>query len=332
MTTEKTSDLLVDYFTELLTDTDDLEPRLEIPIVSQNKLQKNRIEKQLKKRERSQHDEDPLSPQKLPHKHVHRPLPQLEIAALEEAKRQQLQTLLSRPLTTPLKKVEPKPEPLVEVEPVQAIPKPILKQKIPAALAARTDADEQALLRQKLGAPEPVSTSEIDMATQFQHSINATLAWTENGRPQWAQKRFDVLLFAVSGLTLAVPLIALGQIQTIDDDLTPIFGQSDWFMGLLNTPHGQIRTVNTALFVMPEKYNHRFVETAKYVISIDGLPWGLAVDSVNQPISLDPADVKWRTQRTSRPWLAGTVKSAMCALIDIPKMGAMLRESEPNKP
>lgn len=156
------------------------------------------------------------------------------------------------------------------------------------------------------------------------------LEWLDNGRPQWAQSRFDVLLFQVSGLTLAVPLIALGQIQPLTDELTPLFGQADWFMGLQPTPGGKIRTVNTAKFVMPERYDESFLKTARYVVSINGVPWGLAVDSVNQPITLQPEDVKWRSDRSKRPWLAGTVKEHMCALLDIPRVGQMLIEADKN--
>src|SRR5690606_12093953 len=121
-------------------------------------------------------------------------------------------------------------------------------------------------------------------------------------------------------------------IQPLTDELTPLFGQADWFMGLLPSPTGKIRTVNTARFVMPERYDENFVKTAKYVISIDGVPWGLAVDSVNQPITLKPTDVKWRTERTKRPWLAGTVKDHMCALLDIPMVGQMLIDADRNSP
>jgi len=156
------------------------------------------------------------------------------------------------------------------------------------------------------------------------------LEWLVNGRPQWAQSRFDVLLFKVSGLTLAVPLVSLGQIQPLTDELTPLFGQADWFMGLQPTPAGKIRTVNTAKFVMPERYDERFLQTAKYVVSINGVPWGLAVDSVNQPIRLMPDDVKWRGNRSNRPWLAGTVKDHMCALLDIPRIGQMLIDADKN--
>lgn len=156
------------------------------------------------------------------------------------------------------------------------------------------------------------------------------VAWNANGRPEWAQERFDVLLFDVAGLTLAVPLIALGQIQPLTDELTPLFGQADWFMGLQPTPSGKVRTVNTAKFVMPERYSDDFLTTARYVVSIDGVPWGLAVDAVNQPITLNPTDVKWRTERTKRPWLAGTVKEHMCALLDIPRVGQLLMDADKN--
>lgn len=233
-----------------------------------------------------------------------KPLAQLE--QLKEAKRERLQKLLNnKTLTLPSKTVAPEPE---------------VKTITPSASSVEeslssTDTDPQA-------------TDEITSHPKDVLSIEKYLAWNENGRPEWAQDRFDALLFNVSGLTLAVPLIALGQIQPLDNNLTQIFGQADWFMGVLSTPMGDIRTVNTALFVMPDRYNPKFLETARYVVSIDGLPWGLAVDDVNQPISLEPSDVKWRTERTSRPWLAGTVKSAMSALIDIPQMGQMLMEAD----
>jgi purine-binding chemotaxis protein CheW len=170
----------------------------------------------------------------------------------------------------------------------------------------------------------------IEAEIVSQHFQIPGLEWMPNGLPQWAQSRFDVLLFKVSGLTLAVPLISLGQIQPITDELAPLFGQADWFMGFQPTPQGKIRTVNTAKFVMPERYDENFVKNAKYVVSINGVPWGLAVDSVNQPISLMPDEVKWRSDRSKRPWLAGTVKEHMCALLDIPMIGQMLMDADKN--
>lgn len=176
----------------------------------------------------------------------------------------------------------------------------------------------------------PVTAPEPTVATVADADLQVAGEWHENGRPYWAQQRFDVLLFQVSGLTLAVPLISLGQIQPLTDELTPLFGQADWFMGLQPTPSGKIRTVNTAKFVMPERYDENFLKTARYVVSINGVPWGLAVDSVNQPITLSPEDVRWRGERSKRPWLAGTIKEHMCALLDTEMIGKMLVAADKN--
>ncbi|WNO07885.1 chemotaxis protein CheW [Teredinibacter sp. KSP-S5-2] len=230
-------------------------------------------------------------------------------------------------------KVSPKPQAEVEIKPVQEKLEREKREQLQALLNTRP-LQIKPRVETKIKTEvvvEPVVEKITETVLDDLHHVNQMLEWGENGRPMWAQGRFDALLFQVSGLTLAVPLIALGQIQPLTDELTPIFGQSDWFMGILPTPIGQIKTVNTALFVMPEKYNDSFLKTAKYVMTIDGLPWGLAVDSVNQPITLNTEDVNWRTQRTKRPWLAGTVKSAMCALIDIPQMGKLLSDSEKSR-
>lgn len=178
-----------------------------------------------------------------------------------------------------------------------------------------------------------IETTEIvdqDFVEEDQLAEVANLEWAPNGLPQWAQSRFDVLLFNVAGLTLAVPLISLGQIYPLTDELTPLFGQADWFMGLQPTPMGKIRTVNTARFVMPEKYNEALLANVRYVMSLDGVPWGLALDSVNQPMRLDPDQVKWRTDRSKRPWLAGTVKEHMCALLDVPRIAQLLLDMDKN--
>ncbi len=215
---------------------------------------------------------------------------------------------------------------------------PIVKVEVVAPLKATFVSDPHEVQEWVIETAAPIvemhtsietpAVIETDVVTK--HFQIPGLEWMPNGLPQWAQSRFDVLLFKVSGLTLAVPLISLGQIQPITDELTPLFGQADWFMGIQPTPQGKIRTVNTAKFVMPERYDESFVKNAKYVVSINGVPWGLAVDSVNQPIRLQPGDVKWRSDRSKRPWLAGTVKEHMCALLDIPMIGQILIDADKN--
>ncbi|WP_232522277.1 chemotaxis protein CheW [Marinimicrobium alkaliphilum] len=248
------------------------------------------------------------------------------------AQREQLQKLLfsARPgLRVPAPELSPAPEAPPEVipkvkeivpEPTTVYVPPVAPKSVPRAPVSVPAPPEVA------AAQEPILERSEALAEVAVEGVD----WLENGRPPWAQRDFDVLLFDVSGLTLAVPLVALGQIQPITDELTPLFGQAEWFMGLQPTPAGKVRTVNTARFVMPERYDERFEETAKYVVSINGVPWGLAVDSVKQPIRLAPEDVKWRSERSKRPWLAGTVKAHMCALLDIPRIGHLLTQADRN--
>ncbi|SEI46088.1 purine-binding chemotaxis protein CheW [Allopseudospirillum japonicum] len=148
----------------------------------------------------------------------------------------------------------------------------------------------------------------------------------QDGRPTWAQSRFECLLFKVKGLTLAVPLVELGGIHKITKDPTPLFGQPKWFIGLLRTSQHNIRLVDTAQWVLPEHITRRITTPYTFAISIHNSEWGLACNEVAQAISLVPEQVRWRTQLGRRPWLAGTVIEHMCALIDVAAFDRLLEE------
>lgn len=239
------------------------------------------------------------------------PEPVIEQDVIDDERQQKLQRLLQSTVVTRPTLLEVA---VAETESLEAPVPVVVAEVIEEPQATLVQADN----------PAPGNEAQVNLAD------DVATGWHANGRPVWAQQRFEVLLFQVSGLTLAVPLMSLGQIQPLTDELTPLFGQADWFMGLLPTPSGKIRTVNTAKFVMPERYDENFLKTARYVVSINGVPWGLAVDSVNQPITLEPDDVKWRSERSKRPWLAGTVKEHMCALLDTQMMGEMLVAADKN--
>jgi len=246
-----------------------------------------------------------------------------ETDALREEQKARLQKLLT-PQQLKIKSKQAVAQPEAKIE--QAI-----AEEFKGAVAEERKADSKQELEVSDTLPETQVDPELDknLDGTFHSELAQTCEWHSNGRPHWGQERFDALLFDVAGLTLAVPLVALGQIVRYEkEELTPIFGQTDWFMGLLESNVGRLRVINTALFVMPEKYDQRFLDSAEYAISLDGVKWALAVDRVNQPISLDPDEIKWRTERSKRPWLAGTVKSQMCALIDIPQMANLLNESD----
>lgn len=178
------------------------------------------------------------------------------------------------------------------------------------------------------GADESVIALNADVSLTDIQPLSSE--WLTNGRPHWAQEPFDILLIDVNGLKLAVPLVALGHIETIEGDLTPLFGQSEWFLGLQKTAFGNIKTVDTAQYVMPEKSSREDGHRYKFVVSISGMDWGLAVDEIDQPTLIDPDNIRWRAKRSNRPWMAGTVKDHMCVLLDIPAMGKILLKEDQN--
>jgi chemotaxis signal transduction protein len=139
-------------------------------------------------------------------------------------------------------------------------------------------------------------------------------AWAQ---PAWAQQRFDCLVFTVNGLKLAIPLRMLSTIHRVDQNITPLFDQPSWLLGLLPMHNGrQIRVVDTGLMIMPERSQPDTHAWVRFAIGVHDSDWAFAAQSIHGSISLIHDAVKWRTQRTSRPWLAGTVISEMCALLD----------------
>ncbi len=213
----------------------------------------------------------------------------------------------SQPENEQARQAEPEPEP--EATPEEAVSDPVTTVSARAHSPASVEEEPEA----------PVLEPQIEAAAADE------LAWEENGRPAWAQTRFDCLLFKVDGLSLAVPMVLLGTIHPLDRDLTPLFGQPDWFMGLYPvTDKRNIRVVETARLVMPERYREEAKKSLRYAIGIHGCNWALAAHEVVGSVTLSPEDVKWRRGRSRRPWLAGTVVDRMCALLDLQALESTL--------
>jgi len=160
---------------------------------------------------------------------------------------------------------------------------------------------------------------------------NLSVGWLENGRPTWAKERFECLLFSVAGLQLAVPLVSLGAIYKIENDFTPLIGRASWFMGLYRHDGRNVRVIDTAQLVMPDRVTSTTRENYRYIIRLGGNNWGIACDSVQEAIQLEPSEVKWRTERSKRAWLSGTVIEHMCALLDADTLSQMLNKEAVSK-
>lgn len=200
-----------------------------------------------------------------------------------------------------------------------------------AQLAPRAEAPALTLVQ-----PEPELVSEqvveaipmppvVEPLAEVYRPTPQIFSSQPDGRPAWAEEPFECLLFDVAGLTLAVPLVCLGSIYPLaGQDLTPLFGQPVWFLGILPSQSGNLKVLDTARWVMPDRYRDDFRQGLQYVISVQGYEWGLAVHQVSRSVRLNPDEVKWRSQRAQRPWLAGTVIEHMCALLDVAALAELI--------
>lgn len=139
---------------------------------------------------------------------------------------------------------------------------------------------------------------------------------------------FQALLFQVAGLTVAVPLVELNGILRYPERLIAVPGIPSWGLGVIRYRDKNLIVVDSIELFVPENLR----ETAharsnpRYLVILGGGRFGLACDSVDQVISLNPDEVRWRGERGRRPWLAGTVKERLCALLEVPSLARLLKD------
>ncbi|TCK18819.1 purine-binding chemotaxis protein CheW [Thiogranum longum] len=149
--------------------------------------------------------------------------------------------------------------------------------------------------------------------------------------PEWAETRFQALLFEVAGLTLAVPLAKLKGVVQNMHGLTEIPGYSSLFPAVMPYQGVQSTVVDTARFVLPPdraaQLDDDISERAAQLVVVDGGRWSLACSRIGDVIDLEAGQVKWRTAAGKRRWLAGSVIEQMCALLDIDELARQLAEA-----
>lgn len=149
--------------------------------------------------------------------------------------------------------------------------------------------------------------------------------------PEWAAEAFQCLVFKVAGLALAVPLAKLNGVIPWTA-ASPMPNRSPMFLGLLQHQGRHVKVVDTGLVVMPERaapLNPADREDgAGNIILIDDGRWGLVCDSVGEVLTLRASDVRWRSDRGRRPWLAGTVLQHLCAVLDTDALAHLLATGE----
>ncbi|MCG8516730.1 MAG: chemotaxis protein CheW [Pseudomonadales bacterium] len=216
-------------------------------------------------------------------------------------------------------KPTPAPQARSEAKPVTAPP------SAPAP-AVKTSTPKPAPPEAKAKSPAPTEDTPTPMPKQATPAEPG--GGEPAGRPGWSESPFECLIFRVAGLQLAVPLILLGAIHRLEQGVKPIPGRPPWYMGMLPGKDHNLKVVDSAQWIMAGRVPPDARDNYRFVIRLDNSDWALACDDVAQSFTLNPDEVRWRTSRSKRPWLAGTVKKQMCALIDVGAMAELLARAE----
>ena len=177
--------------------------------------------------------------------------------------------------------------------------------------------------------PRPPANNQATAATAVETIETRSLAPIEqwlNGRPPWAQARFECLLFEVSGLTLALPRTQLAGIYPIEAGSIEEGDSLSWSLGRMVVKGRSISVIDTANLVMPERYDPAMQTMFKYVIAVRGMDWGLAADRIDGRHIQEVDGVQWCSELTTRRWLAGTIINRRCALVEVNQMNKVFRQ------
>lgn len=195
---------------------------------------------------------------------------------------------------------------------------PVLKEKVEVAqkIATNIETATQVKVETKTATSTLLDTN-LQIATEVKEKLDQEIKHLTD-QTSWSNQGVECLIFTVSGLSLAVPLLFLGGVHEVKkEDIKPLIGQPKWYLGMLHTDEGNLQVIDTANFIMPERKRNLSDDGFKYLIRLEKTPWAIACQSIDDTVRLEASEIKWRGERGKRTWLAGTVIEKMCALIDV---------------
>lgn len=189
------------------------------------------------------------------------------------------------------------------------------------------------LATKPLAKKEPIVTPELKVEPEIQveneiseETAQATFLQREITKTKdMLPEVFQTLIFNVEKLPLAVPLLKLGGIVPMSEemDITPLVGTPDWFLGLMPHDKGNLMVVDTQKYLMPEQAKKESKEY-QYLILLDNSNWALACHDVGDAKNLTQDDIRWSEKSSKRPWFGGMVVDYMSALIEVDELINML--------
>lgn len=136
---------------------------------------------------------------------------------------------------------------------------------------------------------------------------------------------FQTLIFEISGVKMAIPLVELGGIHPFVP-LQHIIGKPDWYAGFVQLKGKQINCIDGAKWLLGDNC-HASTTAYQFIIMLNDTNWGIACHNLVDTVLMVKEEVKWRDTDKKRPWVAGLVKEPMCTMLDTYELISMLDDS-----
>jgi purine-binding chemotaxis protein CheW len=142
----------------------------------------------------------------------------------------------------------------------------------------------------------------------------------------WRDHTFEALIFNVQGLNIAIPLHELNAVHIYPEAKLPkLPGKPAHYIGILSHQTYRSQIIDTAQVILPNGFQHDNL-APKYIVLIDDYKWGLTCNDINKVITLTPEHISWRKTTGKRPWLAGTILSQMCSILNVDNLSQQLKK------
>jgi purine-binding chemotaxis protein CheW len=191
--------------------------------------------------------------------------------------------------------------------------------------------DEPQCLFQPSASPTHALNDQINQTVNKVNSADADITYTSANNEDLTRdisislkdslsSRFQVLLFGIANVTIAIPLVELGGIYEVTK-ISPIAKQPSWCNGILVKGNDKFICVDASAWLVSSQYvKTQQDKEYKFVLQLGKSPYVLCCNTISTTVDLAKEDIKWREDTKNRPWLSGLLKERMCALIDGARM------------
>ena len=249
--------------------------------------------------------------------------PQIEKEKPEPVHAEKKPVILNEKILIPKEPVVEKTK--VEVQPQVEVKQETKAEPVIAKEQVKIEASAQPKVEPKVEEPEKKKKAKVD----FGFKLSVPLSDDQiDGIPSWAHPDFQCLFFNVGVVKLAVPLVKLKGVVPFPEKVARPPKSPDWYLGLYMNRGQHVKIIDTAELILPDGYNGKkeACEPNKVIFIGEG-ELGLVCSDIGDVVKLNESEVRWREQDNSkRPWLFGTVKKHLCALVDTAGIIKMLRQ------